>query len=902
MSREGRYTLRFADGRTEQLTLTGKAINRGADGAIYRTPDGRYALKYYHEPGKDPTRRQKVWQMILHAPEDASARHFAWPQALLLNRREEFVGFAMPLLDVASHVSLDLVLSARGRQMQGLPQATAWRLDVAINLARRVAELHAKGHCIIDLKPANLLVHRRSADVAVVDCDGFAVQGTTEYFPAHQFTAGFIAPEAFRAKQAPQALRQPQDAFALSVILFKLINGGLHPYQGVPDGQREIPSDNQNRIAGGFYPYGLQPHRDIKPSPWSVHQDFPRILREAFDSSFTSTRRPSAQDWVTLLEQAKARLKACSGDSDHSYWGNACPHCARASTKVEVRKPARRQHTPVQHAPTPPVVQPLPPTPTSAGSPGAVVGVIIALFVLIMLLADGCSGRSSYTYVPQQVPVEAPPPPPDPRPRGWSAMGPRLAALYTADRTALYRLQSRHGYPSASSDEKPEPIPYHRFGAFDQPESLSLLTRLPSNADFLGIANDGVSLARLDMLSQTLEPLAAYEASGPYGLGLWQADPRPNHRGIYLPQCGRSCDLLQRLQPGRQPVDYRLPEWQGRDPFEGFPYWHYQLSPEGRFLVLASASQVAVFAVDQARAPLAVMDLPGNTGYSLGSLSVGPRAETLMLGIYKSERFGVNFAAEILELSRSGKKLSLDKGFAERARAAGSEVLGAFQTLSRDGQTLAVSEYQQVESNSTDYTSLNTPVTVALGYPAISVWERDEHGQWRLRQRIEWQGRRGSDKLQVSAPRRMELMTMTWLRMSNSKVFSESQVHQELQLSPDGRRLLTGVETEEKYRNLRATSYLFDIQGGEPALLGQMTASVTDVGSGLKAAYPRIRLSDSGNHVAMGWYLHHAGPTRLEQRLRVQVFALPEAAPTADSAVTEAGSSEAGPQPGDSRP
>uniref|UniRef100_UPI00055FC452 hypothetical protein n=1 Tax=Pseudomonas sp. RL TaxID=1452718 RepID=UPI00055FC452 len=176
MSREGRYTLRLADGRTEQLTLTGKAINRGADGAIYRTPDGRYALKYYHEPGKDPTRRQKVWQMILHAPEDASARHFAWPQALLLNRREEFVGFAMPLLDVASHVSLDLVLSARGRQMQGLPQATAWRLDVAINLARRVAELHAKGHCIIDLKPANLLVHRRSADVAVVDCDGFAVQ------------------------------------------------------------------------------------------------------------------------------------------------------------------------------------------------------------------------------------------------------------------------------------------------------------------------------------------------------------------------------------------------------------------------------------------------------------------------------------------------------------------------------------------------------------------------------------------------------------------------------------------------------------------------------------------------------------------------------------------------------
>lgn len=163
--------------------------------------------------------------MILRPPEDTSAQHFAWPQALLLNQRDEFVGFAMPMLDVASHVSLDLVLSARGRQMQALPQATVWRLDIAINLAKRVAELHDKGHCIIDLKPANLLVHRRSGDVAVVDCDGFAVRGNSEYFPAHQFTAGFIAPEAFRTRQTPQALRQPQDAFALAVILFKLING-----------------------------------------------------------------------------------------------------------------------------------------------------------------------------------------------------------------------------------------------------------------------------------------------------------------------------------------------------------------------------------------------------------------------------------------------------------------------------------------------------------------------------------------------------------------------------------------------------------------------------------------------------------------------------------------------------
>ncbi len=469
----------------------------------------------------------------------------------------------------------------------------------------------------------------------------------------------------------------------------------------------------------------------------------------------------------------------------------------------------------------------------------------------------------------------------DNRPLAWRNIGPRLGALHTANRSALYGLPRKQALsPSADANDPPlEAIPYHSFGAFDHPESLSLLTRLPRNADLLGFATNAVSLSRLDMLSEELEPVAAYDGlSAGYGLGLWQADRRPNHNGIYLPQCVRNCGPLQRLEPGKAPLNYELPEWKSHNTFDSYPYWHYQLSPEGEFLVLASASQVAVFAVDQADEPLAVMDLPDRyAAYSLGSLSVGLHAETVMLGIYKQERFGVEFMAEILEVTRDGKGLILESGFAERARAEGSEVLGAFQTLSRDGQTLAVSEYRQVEYNRTDYTWLNTPVTVALGYPAISVWERNESSQWRLRQRIEWQDRRGSRKLRVSAPRQMEVITISPLGLS--RISSESQIHQELQLSPDGRRLLSGLETDEENHELRATGYLFDIQGDAPVLLGDVTTTVADGGFNLQVAYPRLRLSESGNHAAMGWFLYHASRTRREQTLRVQVFTLPDPAP-----------------------
>src|SRR5690606_36590201 len=157
-----------------------------------------------------------------------------------------------------------------------------------------------------------------------------------------------------------------------------------------------------------------------------------------------------------------------------------------------------------------------------------------------------------------------------------------------------------------------------------------------------------------------------------YGLALWQTDPR----GLYLAMCSPACTSMHRLHPDRQPISYELPEWQKFDAFSPVRYWHYQLSPEGEFLVLASATQVAVFAVDQAKAPLAVMDLPTDyNGYSLGSISVGPRAESLILGLYKSKDFGIDFVAEILELTRTGKTLSLDRGFAERARAAGEQRL-----------------------------------------------------------------------------------------------------------------------------------------------------------------------------------------------------------------------------------
>lgn len=893
MTHKGHYTLKFADGRSESLTLAGKALNRGADGAIYRSPDKRYALKYYHEPGKDPARQNKVWQMVLHPPEDSSAGHFAWPLALILNAQGTFVGFAMPLLDIARYVSLDLVLSARGRQMESLPQSGAWRLKVAQNLACRVAELHAKGHCIIDLKPANLLVHRHSGDVAVVDCDGFAVQGNTEYFPAHQFTAGFIAPEAFSARQPPQELRQPQDAFALAVILFKLLNGGLHPYQGVPHGRRDIPSDNQNRIAGGYYPYAVQAHPDIKPSPWSIHRDFPRILRETFDRSFKQRQRPGGQEWLTLLGQAEPRLKTCANDRDHSYWGNKCPHCVRATTRVKVAK-ARPQAPARQpaHAPRyqPPIAAPAPAPPAAtpvrpAASGGLWLILLVALVVLlVMMLTQSLPGNSKPSAEPSVSPAEfLNTPPPPLLPRAWHQRGPALEPRYTQDRSVTYRTRSSQNPTSRSHDEIGKIIPFSRFGAFDQPEVLTLLSSVPLGPEVLGAALKPY-LTRLDMVHGGLSTIATYDKHlGAYAMDFWQSDPRPGRTGIYLPWCTlRSCDLLHRLEPGRSELTYKLPEWQANPNLADDTPWHYSVSPEGGFLAMANARQIAVFAVDRPQKPLAVLDFPEQFGsYTLNSLSLSDKAKSLFLGLSRESQYGVDFTAELLELTRDGATLTLRDDFAQRAKQSGSELLGSSQTLSRDGQTLAVSEYQLIEHNFSDYEVLMRPVTVAVGYPAISVWRRDAQGEWNLLQRIEWKGLRDSQKRPVLKPRGISLgSSLTFGGTDMRRVDREGEPNHQLQLSPDGSRLLTGLEIEKNRDGLTAHSYLFDTRSERTLMLARMSSRNNLAQSFDSIVSPAARLSDSGKHVAMGWFIHYAldrGLT-LKQSARIEVFEAPESA------------------------
>ena len=181
-------------------------------------------------------------------------------------------------------------------------------MTVAHNLAASVASLHAAGHHVVDLKPANVHVYRDTQFVAILDCDGFSIgaEGGAR-FPAHQYTEGYMAPEAMT--QRPEALGEAQDRFALAVVLFQLLNRGLHPFQGVPAPGANVPTTDAERVAAGLYPYGPRASARLTPPPQSRYAFLDAGTRALFDGAFSGRpeARPSAARVARPLADAPHR-------------------------------------------------------------------------------------------------------------------------------------------------------------------------------------------------------------------------------------------------------------------------------------------------------------------------------------------------------------------------------------------------------------------------------------------------------------------------------------------------------------------------------------------------------------------------------------------------------------------
>jgi len=326
--------------RTGRIFDLHEPFRSGGEGAIYEVPHyPNLVAKVYHAQRRTPERIAKLQIMVAHPPvnptEHLNHPSIAWPTELLRDTAtNQLVGFVMPR--VRQMLPLSEVYNPRARRRQ-LPLFNyRYLVRTARNLCAAVQAVHQAGYVIGDLNESNVLVSDQAL-VTLVDADSFQVRdpqtgvvyrslvGKPEYTPPELQGCSFADVD-----------RQPEhDAFALAVLIFRLLMEGFHPFDGVYRGRGE-PPELGARIRNGYFPYA-RGRTGIEPSPLAppfemLHPDLQALFVRCFAEGHRNRSvRPRVEDWLEALEGAEDALQQCGQNEQHYYWvhWSGCPWCAR---------------------------------------------------------------------------------------------------------------------------------------------------------------------------------------------------------------------------------------------------------------------------------------------------------------------------------------------------------------------------------------------------------------------------------------------------------------------------------------------------------------------------------------------------------------------------------------------
>ncbi|MBQ8785545.1 MAG: hypothetical protein IJZ59_05845 [Alphaproteobacteria bacterium] len=354
------YSAVFGDGSCKTITL-GATINRGgAAGKIVEVKEHpELVAKIFHNLSKSSTNREKLQAMLLNRPSFSPALkngkefimkggekyiQIAWPEALLENEEGYCVGYLMPRIELSLSASLDHFMQRATRQKLGLSENYEYRIRIACNLSSMVAALHEKGHYIVDLKPSNVYVYKESMLISMLDCDGFSIKGEKNRYPAEFVSEEYIYPEGM--SQSCDEMGEEQDKFALAVIIFKLLNNGIHPFSGTPRKQKSPTYTIQERITQYHYAYGSWGDAYQDPHPYSIHDSFTPETLELFDRAFVKgLNRPTAQEWEKHLRKLLSNVRRCKKNPNHVYFtSKGCGLCLMENKIKDKLSSVRKEH------------------------------------------------------------------------------------------------------------------------------------------------------------------------------------------------------------------------------------------------------------------------------------------------------------------------------------------------------------------------------------------------------------------------------------------------------------------------------------------------------------------------------------------------------------------------------
>jgi hypothetical protein len=315
----------------------GEPLGAGGEGSVFAVLGGaRLCAKVYH-PHRAAERAEKLEAMIASPPSWTVRRALAWPASLLFDddRAGAFAGFLMPKQPRMLELYRLLVPDERLQIAAYLTAKDLRRLAAAV--AGIVDGIHREGHCIGDLKPANILVEPLSRRLLWIDTDSFQIRdrATGRVHRSAVVTPEYTAPELFgdplHTRRTPAS-----DAFALAVFIHQILLGGAHPFEGELASGRASLERIPGRIRHGQCPLlaGVSTVRlaESALSATTLHPE----LRELFVRCFGSGHerpdaRPKPSEWREALLAASRAMVRCRASSAHVHDATLarCPWCER---------------------------------------------------------------------------------------------------------------------------------------------------------------------------------------------------------------------------------------------------------------------------------------------------------------------------------------------------------------------------------------------------------------------------------------------------------------------------------------------------------------------------------------------------------------------------------------------
>ncbi len=308
----------------------GKVLGKGGEAKIFHVEgDSSIAVKIYVD-GKADERRGKVNAMIADRLRERTP-FVAFPIETV-TADGAFTGFTMR--KVADAKLMHQLCSPVDRKTEFPDADFRFLVRAALNFARAVASINNLGAIVGDINESGALIDCKGL-ITVIDSDSFQYRSGDKLFRCHHGKPPYTPPELQGRPFATVDRTINHDAFGLAVIIFELLFMGRHPFSGIFRGPGD-PPEIAKAIQEGRFAYSQQTSlTQMEPPPHvPVLADIPMDVALGFQKAFGTPAlkvqtRPTAAQWVPLLERMERGMIKCLTNPAHFYFGGAsnCPWC-----------------------------------------------------------------------------------------------------------------------------------------------------------------------------------------------------------------------------------------------------------------------------------------------------------------------------------------------------------------------------------------------------------------------------------------------------------------------------------------------------------------------------------------------------------------------------------------------